>query len=155
MIKDIRNYIEGNVNMARDTWFDSLEPETKAQALLREKLCQECMDAGKCVMCGCSTPGMFYAPHKTCSKGRWGIMKDPEDWVEYRAKDDGELDEVAEEGKVYTHTTSDGSVIEGEVLEIIEHEDREECKIKIHYVYKQNNPKLRAGNIIRIVKIKK
>lgn len=46
------------------------------QAALRSSLCPECVKAKKCVGgCGCTTPQLFYAPHKEDSKGRWGPME--------------------------------------------------------------------------------
>ena len=150
--KDIRNYIEGNLNAIRDSKFENLDPGIKREALLREQLCPECTDNGKCVICGCSTPNMYYAPHKTCSKGRWLEMQ--EDWEEYEEKIAGELGEEPEEGKIYLHTMTDGSVVQGELLEISSDDDREEYRLRIDFVYLQNDPKYKAGKIVKIIKLK-
>jgi hypothetical protein len=79
-LSDIQNFIQGNINLIKDERFNGLPQHIKEQAALRAQLCEECTRLGKCPHCGCSTPGMFYAPRKTCSKGRWGVMLGKDQW---------------------------------------------------------------------------
>jgi hypothetical protein len=83
--KNIRNFVEGNINILKDkTNFMKLDQHIKEQAIYRASLCIECLDNGACLVCGCGTPQMFYAPKKLDSKEKWGEMLDKDEWNKYK-----------------------------------------------------------------------
>ena len=94
-LDNIRNFIEGKWNKFRAgqmSGFLSLEEHVKEQALWRAILCSDCYKAGKCIVCGCQTPDMFYAPKKQCPKDKWGAVLSKEEWIKYKADNDmGEI----------------------------------------------------------------
>ena len=49
--------------------FLRLEEHIREQAIYRALLCSECHQNGECLIRGCSTPDMFYAPKKECPDG--------------------------------------------------------------------------------------
>jgi hypothetical protein len=82
-MSDINNFIQGYTNKVKSR-FDLLDIHIKEQAMWRAFLCNECLDNGKCLICKCSTPAMFYAPGKVDSKGRWGTMVSKEEWEKFK-----------------------------------------------------------------------
>ena len=70
-IADIKHFLIGNYKYHFDK-----EPHIVAQAEERAEKCRECLVNGRCVVCGCKTPEMFYAPNKHCPKGKWKNMLD-------------------------------------------------------------------------------
>lgn len=59
-------------------WF--LRPHITEQIMLRYLVCPECVEAGKCIDCGCSLD-KFMDPRAQCSLGKWGaIEKNPDIW---------------------------------------------------------------------------
>lgn len=84
-IKDIKNYVEGNLNMYKQrSTFIKLPIHIQEQAVVRAFLCAPCLKAGACSECGCSTPELFYAPKKVDEMGKWGEMYSAEEWEEYK-----------------------------------------------------------------------
>lgn len=68
---NIRNFLEGTTNSLSSR----VMPEhQKEQVIYRAALCNDCLELGRCHTCGCSTPGLFYAPKKRDAKGKWGPM---------------------------------------------------------------------------------
>lgn len=73
---DIVNFIEGNAN-----YYSSTLPKYKEEQVeLRRFLCSDCDSNGKCLVCGCKTPNMYYATHKVDSKGRWAEFMSEAQW---------------------------------------------------------------------------
>jgi len=82
---NIKNFIEGTWNKIKDhSEFLSLDRYIREQAVYRAYLCKECYDNGSCLECGCDTPGMFYAPKKEDSLGRWGEMLTEDEWDKFK-----------------------------------------------------------------------
>jgi hypothetical protein len=56
------------------------------QVVYRSLRCPECLEAGKCADCNCTTPGLFMSPESVakCKKGRWPKMQKPEEWRLYK-----------------------------------------------------------------------
>lgn len=81
---NIKNFVDGNFNMVKDIMSQNLQSHIKEQALYRAMLCWDCLKAGKCSVCHCKTPGMFYSPDKTDAKHRWHKMLPLEFWEEYK-----------------------------------------------------------------------
>jgi len=90
-VKNVRNFLEGNYKM-RVQGYKHLPKHHQEQVEYRALLCADCLKAGKCKVCGCGTPGLFFAPNKVDSKKRWGKMMDATAWEvfkksnEYRQK---------------------------------------------------------------------
>lgn len=78
-LKDVKNFIQGNLLSYADDVGIGV-PHIREQANMRANKCPECVQAGKCVECGCKTPNMFFSPQKECSKKRWGKMLSKDDW---------------------------------------------------------------------------
>lgn len=78
---NVRNFIEGNAKYAL---YSHLPLAEREQAFYRSFLCEECLTNTRCVVCNCTTPNMFFAPSKTCSKERWDAMLPPKEWLQYK-----------------------------------------------------------------------
>lgn len=74
---DINNYIVGNVNYITQKTLPQYQLE---QVELRKYLCSPCLENGKCHMCGCKTPNMFYAPLKKDSNSKWAEFMSEAQW---------------------------------------------------------------------------
>lgn len=59
----------------------------KEQVEHRKRTCSECLEAGKCVVCGCKTPGRFYS-NASCAGGKYPKMMSKEAWGEYKMEID-------------------------------------------------------------------
>lgn len=68
-LKDVRNFIQGTFLEGFDRFIGVSEHE-KEQAIYRSLLCWDCTKNGRCLVCGCGTPGMYFAPKKQDSKGK-------------------------------------------------------------------------------------
>lgn len=79
-LANVRNFIEGNLKALQRTFL----PHEKEQIIYRATACSDCLNAGKCSVCGCATPGLFYAPRKKDSKGKWGPFMDLKDWEGFK-----------------------------------------------------------------------
>lgn len=53
------------------------------QLMMRLIRCSECVEAGKCVGCGCIMPLAAIVPNNFCSEEKWKEMVPPEDWEKY------------------------------------------------------------------------
>jgi len=83
-LPNIKNFFEGNYNLLKYNLSQNIEDHIKEQALYRAMLCSSCLEAGKCKICNCSTPGLFFAPKKEDSEGRWSKMMSEEEWNAYK-----------------------------------------------------------------------
>lgn len=91
MKKDITNFIEGNYLYLKYYLEKDIEKHIKEQALYRAFLCLECLEKGRCVVCNCNTPAMFFAPKKVDSKDKWGKMLNSKDWEIFKKENNIEL----------------------------------------------------------------
>lgn len=58
-----------------------LKPHILEQVLIRQISCPECMEAGKCIGCGCKMPAKTYDLDASCSEGRWSeVERDSAKW---------------------------------------------------------------------------
>lgn len=74
---DVGNFLQGNLNY----YTKSTLPKYQAEQIeLRRYLCQSCDVAGKCNLCGCKTPNMYYAPLKHDKAGRWAEFMSEAQW---------------------------------------------------------------------------
>lgn len=78
---NVRNFIEGNAKYAL---YSHLPLAEREQAFYRSFLCEECLTNTRCVVCNCTTPNMFFAPKKVCSKKKWDTMLSPQEWLAYK-----------------------------------------------------------------------
>lgn len=53
------------------------------QLMVRLIKCSECVEAGKCVGCGCKMPIAAIVPNNFCSEEKWKEMMTPENWNKY------------------------------------------------------------------------
>ena len=74
---NIGHFIQGNFNYLTR---NDLPEHIKVQAQERAVICKPCLDNGSCTACGCKTPAVFYAPHKSCKLGKWGPMMNKAQW---------------------------------------------------------------------------
>lgn len=92
-LSNIRDFVEGKWNMAKQhSSFLRLEEHIREQAIYRALLCSECHQNGECLICGCSTPDMFYAPKKECPDGAWTKMLDKSEWEKFKLEN--EIDDI-------------------------------------------------------------
>jgi hypothetical protein len=66
-----------------------LQPQhIKEQIAYRMLKCSDCMEAGKCKVCGCDVPGKLYV-NESCNKGERfpDLMSKPE-WDKYKENND-------------------------------------------------------------------
>lgn len=117
--EDPINFIQGNINylaskVSRFMPFMGLEDYILEQALLRAYLCRECMENGRCVVCKCTTPNMFFSPNKTDSKGKWGVMVEKDTWEENKVNDENwkQFVEYIENGNIKEYTPSKSNLDE-------------------------------------------
>jgi hypothetical protein len=84
-ISDVKNFISGYYNYFRN-YLDneSLPKHVREQALYRAMLCSDCLQEGKCKVCKCATPAMFFAPKKKDSEQKWEEMLEAEEWEEFK-----------------------------------------------------------------------
>jgi hypothetical protein len=114
--EDPINFIQGNLNYlsAKMNQFSALSPflgldeYVLEQAMLRAYLCRDCMENGKCTVCNCTTPNMFFSPNKTDSKGKWGVMVDKDTWEEHKKNSENWTQFVAyvQDGVIKEYTSS-------------------------------------------------
>lgn len=95
--KNVINFVEGNILKGIDRMV-GIPSHYKEQVIWRSILCFECTQKGKCVVCGCKTPNMFYSPRKVDSKKRWGQFMNEEAWNKF--KETEEYKKVATEENI-------------------------------------------------------
>ena len=47
-------------------------------------VCAPCVEKGSCLHCSCAMPEAALAPSASCSKGRWEVKMNKEDWEMYK-----------------------------------------------------------------------
>ena len=77
--QDATNFVQGTFKHATSKLFE-LPPHEQQQADLRAYLCKPCLDNGKCLICQCKTPQMFYAPQKVDKDGKFAQFLNKEQW---------------------------------------------------------------------------
>lgn len=84
---NIGSYLRGNATkFAEDRGFGILAEYQKQQVKLRSILCSDCLEAGKCKICNCKTPNLFYDTIRSDSNGKWGPMMQLDKWTEFIKK---------------------------------------------------------------------
>lgn len=83
-IKNVSNFIEGNVRMGLDG-LNILENHIAEQVDYRMGICKDtCGKEGKCKYCGCGYPGRVYSS-STCNNGElFPDMMGAEDWKQFK-----------------------------------------------------------------------
>lgn len=77
--QDVANYVQGTLKHVASKYIDL--PLHEAQQIeLRAYLCKPCLDNGKCLICQCKTPEMFYAPNKIDKEGKFAQFLNKEQW---------------------------------------------------------------------------
>jgi hypothetical protein len=78
---NVQNFIEGNYR-----YHTSDYPEHYLeQFLYRAYLCQDCLNNGKCKICKCKTPQLFFAPRKHDAMDKWpDFFFSATDWENYK-----------------------------------------------------------------------
>jgi hypothetical protein len=66
----IRDFISAHIKLNQA----KLEPHEEEQVMYRALQCPKCVEAGKCLHCGCSTPHIFFAPNRVDAQQRWGAF---------------------------------------------------------------------------------
>lgn len=49
----------------------------------RKKVCKPCLDNGKCLVCGCKTPGRMYS-RSACAGGKYPALMNEQEWEKYK-----------------------------------------------------------------------
>ena len=92
---NIRNFVEGTWNHFKDTSsLFNLQPHVQEQAFYRAWLCQPCYAKGSCILCGCTTPQMFYSPKKEDAGNKWGEMMTPDKWEKFKEENGIKLEDL-------------------------------------------------------------
>lgn len=78
--KDVQNFVEGTYQYYRP----NTPSHIQEQAEYRAYLCHPCLINKSCLRCGCSTPAMFFAPHKIDSDHKWDKMLPIPDWERFK-----------------------------------------------------------------------
>lgn len=83
-LNKMRDFVEGNYH-----YFNKKHnaEHINEQALWRAYLCSDCLKAGKCRICNCKTPNMFFSPNKIDSAGKWKKMLPANEWEAFKKSD--------------------------------------------------------------------
>ena len=89
VVKDVRNFIEGNWNYSKR---DSMPTHIREQIVYKALMCPRCTEAGKCIEggprnegCGCPVPKMLFSQSKKDPSGRWEEgFKSAEEWEPHK-----------------------------------------------------------------------
>lgn len=93
-LKNISNFIEGNVKMLGDN-FGLLPNYQKEQILYRANICKDdCVRNGFCKECGCSVPGKLYV-NTSCNNGeRFPDIMNESDWDKFKQTNNIKIDDI-------------------------------------------------------------
>jgi hypothetical protein len=83
--KNIKAFIQGNLRMLGDK-FNALDEHLKEQVAYRASMCSKsCLEdnGGKCIKCGCSVPGKWYAT-ASCNPEKFPDLMNQEEWSKYK-----------------------------------------------------------------------
>jgi hypothetical protein len=61
----------------------------------RAEKCSDCVEAGSCLHCGCSTPENMYARSNWCSAGKWPAHENDEDFVKHKKAEEDVARKIA------------------------------------------------------------
>lgn len=82
-LKNIKAFFEGNARMLGDN-FGIVDKHIQEQVAYRATLCGDCLEAGKCKVCGCKVPGKFYVK-QSCNNGDiFPDLMSKEEWEEFK-----------------------------------------------------------------------
>lgn len=87
-ISDIWYYVQGNVRyfLVRKRLSKFIRRHVLEQVVMRElNADKECKAGGRCRICGCHTPALFYAD-KACDKPCYPAMMCKEEWERFKAE---------------------------------------------------------------------
>lgn len=84
--ENVMNFLSGYKNLAL-TKIRKAQPWIEEMVEYRAFLCNDCLNNGRCQVCRCSTPGMFYAPLKKDSRKRWPTIADSDEWESFKSND--------------------------------------------------------------------
>jgi hypothetical protein len=120
--KNVRNFVEGNYMMWKDQLSNvGIQKHYKEQAIYRALLCRPCLDNGRCLICKCKTPNMFFSINKEDSDGKWGKMLEAKEWEAFKlANGIGELPDSfglikdIENGRHTKQLQREGKLLDGE-----------------------------------------
>ena len=86
-LSKIKQYIEGNTQMMLDQM--GMKPtHYQEQIAYRMLKCSDCLEAGKCNVCGCSVPGKLYVA-ASCNNGkRFPDLMSESDWLIYKKENE-------------------------------------------------------------------
>lgn len=104
--ENILNFLSGYKNLAL-TKIKKSPPWMEEMVEYRAFLCKPCLDNGKCLYCGCSTPGLFYAPLKKDPQKRWPTILNEEAWNQFK-ESDPEYKKYIEIKNEYNNRSSQG-----------------------------------------------
>ncbi len=79
LTQNVTNFLQGTLKHTIASHME-LPPHEQQQIALRADLCKTCLDAGKCIICNCKTPEMFYAPKKVDADGKFAQFLNKEQW---------------------------------------------------------------------------
>ena len=76
----IRDFVEAHMKLVTQKlpWYQ------EEQVMYRAIQCPECVEAGKCLACGCLTPQIFFAQHRVDAEGRWGAFLTEPEWKKFK-----------------------------------------------------------------------
>ena len=99
---NVRDFIQGNYMMWKDQLTSTgIAKHYKEQALYRALLCRPCLINGKCLICNCKTPNMFFSINKVDSDNKWGAMVEVEEWEAFKKENGvGEIPTTFEDIKI-------------------------------------------------------
>jgi len=94
---NIKQFFQGNLRMFANSLskftrsYIGLEKHIQEQVYYRSTKCQDCFQEKKCLYCGCSVPGKWFADDQ-CKGKRWpAMMLKAEDWERYKQENNIEI----------------------------------------------------------------
>lgn len=92
--KNVRDYVQGTYN---HFFKEDIKTHIREQAMYRASLCNKCLINGSCMHCGCSTPGVFFAPNKVDANNKWGAMLGEKNWELYKVENNIDISVITKE----------------------------------------------------------
>ena len=92
---NIKNFVQGTWNkFKQDSYFLSLPVHIQEQAIYRATLCIECYMSSECLVCGCTSPQLFYAPAKEDANEKWKAMLNEPEWNKFKEENNININEL-------------------------------------------------------------